>query len=76
LRAEVTAATRNDNSPDRGAAAVAAFPFTSVGAMVLLILSRLAFDVKKIGDGGAAGQDGFMQDVLQHAPQQLHLPSA
>ena len=33
--------------------------------MVALIFSRLAVGVKKVGNGGAAGGDGFVQYVLQ-----------
>ena len=41
--------------------------------MVLLILSRLAFGVKKIGNGRAAREDRFAEDVLQYSTEELRL---
>ena len=39
--------------------------------MVLLIFSRLAVGVKKIGNGRAARQDRFKQNVLQNSTEKL-----
>ena len=40
--------------------------------MVLLIFSRLAIGVKKIGNGRAPQHDGFLKDVLEHLAQRDH----
>jgi hypothetical protein len=41
--------------------------------MAALILSRLAFGVKKIGDGRATHHNGFFQNILQHAAKSFRL---
>jgi hypothetical protein len=41
--------------------------------MVALIFSRLAVGVKEVGNRGAAGGDGFVQDVLQRSVQLAEL---
>jgi len=69
MRAEITAATGNDDAANRRAAAVAGQPFTSVSAMAALIVSRLTGSVDKVGDGGAAHGDGVTENVLQRTPQ-------
>src|SRR6516164_3495266 len=62
-RGRFAAATAKPQIP-----AVAALSFAAVGAMAPLIFSRLAFGVKKIGDGGTPQYDGLAQDLLQRAP--------
>src|SRR5712691_321939 len=57
---EIAASPRHNRPPDRCSAPVAAFSFASVDAMEPLILSRLAFRVKKIGNRGTAHHDGFL----------------
>jgi hypothetical protein len=48
LRAEIAASSRNNDAPNRRPAPITQLPFSSIGAMMALIFSRLAVGVKKI----------------------------
>lgn len=67
LGAEIAAAASDNHAANFGAAAIARFAFAGVGAMLLLIPTRLAFGVQKIGDGGAVHGDGFAENLLERA---------
>jgi len=69
LGAEITAPASHDRAADLRSTAITRLSLAVIGAMVALIFSRLAFGVKKIGNGRAAQDDGFAQDFLQHAAQ-------
>src|SRR4029077_18985810 len=69
LGTKKTASPGDEHSPNHCCAAKTALPFASVSAMAPLIFSRLALGVKEIGNGGAARQNGFLQDVLQDLAQ-------
>src|SRR2546425_3874164 len=63
-RTKIAASPRHDRAPDACFAAIAAFSLSSVRPMVPLILSRLAFRVKKIGNRGSAQHNRFLQNIL------------
>src|SRR5258707_14999958 len=65
LRAEIAAAAGNNHTPDRRPAAVAAVSFASIRPIVPLIFSRLALDVKQIGNRRPARQNRLPQNPLQ-----------
>src|SRR5579883_2429730 len=62
FRAEMSAALRDQNLPDGGAAAYARLAFAPVGAVAHLKPAALALGVDVIGDGGAAERDGFAEN--------------
>src|SRR5713226_1716249 len=73
FRTKIAASPRYNGSPDGRFASIAVFPFATVRPMVALILSRLALRIKKVGNGGPAQHNRFLQDILQHAAQCLCL---
>src|SRR5580704_4548669 len=69
LWTEITATPRDNRAPDHSAAAITGLALAPVGTMVALIFARLAFGVKKIGDGRAAHNNRFLQDFTKYAMQ-------
>jgi hypothetical protein len=72
-RTKIAAASGDNRAPNRRTATITGLTFASVRAMVALIFSRLAVGVKEVGNRGAAGGDGFVQDVLQRSVQLAEL---
>ena len=65
LRAEITAAASDNHAANFRAAAVATPTFATVGAMMQLVLTRLAQGIEKIGDRRATHGNSVLQDLAQ-----------
>src|SRR5581483_9456798 len=75
-RAVVRAAAANDNALDGRAADQAGFAFAPVNAVLELEKAGVAVCVDIVGNRGAAGGDGFVEDRLEPVEEALHLVAA